>query len=129
MKVVKLLLNGDKIENVKKHTDEFYQILGAKNLIINRWVGVSSKKIIECKRLSSQQFYRTHFSDRELVNIYLVHHIEYGPSVDKSVHDTHSFDSYHWAQSVPQKAMHANEAVVENLTEIEDIFKSRYAIE
>lgn len=35
MKVVKILLNGDKIKDVKKHTDEFNKLLKSRNLIVS----------------------------------------------------------------------------------------------
>lgn len=36
MRVVNILLNGNKIEDINKHTEEFYKMLGAKDLIIDR---------------------------------------------------------------------------------------------
>lgn len=79
------------------------------------------KVFSELERISTfSLIYSTHFLDRELVNIYLAHHVEYGDDVDKInfLDADHLVDyEYTW----DKKRKHTK------ISQIEDIFKSRDA--
>lgn len=78
----------------------------------------------------SYEIYSTEFLDRELVNIYLVHHITFGKFIDKMYSD--STDAYRLnvkdedpSADVPDIKRHKNAEVNAKLKKIEEIFKAR----
>lgn len=69
-----------------------------------------------------QSFYSETFADRELVNVYLVHHIAHG-TVQSNSYDYQDVINYDF--SFMRKVVHKNQVVVKKLAAIRDIFESR----